>query len=135
MEKKCLRCYKTKEFSEFNKANKRKDGRREACRECEKEYRLSEEVQTRRYERDLKNKYGLSIDNYNKMFEQQEGRCGICKRHQTELIKKLVVDHCHDTGKVRGLLCDKCNRGVGFLGDNLEGIKSAVNYLEETFCE
>lgn len=63
--------------------------------------------------RQLKNKFGITLDDYNKMFEDQKGCCKTCNRHQTILSKGLVVDHCHKTGKVRGLLCDYCNRLLG----------------------
>lgn len=62
----------------------------------------------------LLKKYGLSLDAWNKMFVKQEGKCAICKRHQTELNKVLCVDHNHDTKQVRKLLCMECNIAVGY---------------------
>jgi hypothetical protein len=82
-------------------------------------------------ERRLKNKFGITIEDYNQMFEYQDGRCGICGKHQSELSNPLSVDHCHKTGKVRGLLCPKCNSGIGMLGDDLYGITLAMEYLQE----
>lgn len=78
----------------------------------------------------IKHTYGISIDDYNKMFINQEGRCAICKTHQSELPKGLHIDHCHKTNKVRGLLCFKCNSGIGKLNDDVEILKSAIQYLE-----
>lgn len=63
--------------------------------------------------RRLKNTYGIILDDYNRMFAEQKGCCSICKIHQTELKKRLGVDHNHSTGKVRGLLCDRCNWILG----------------------
>lgn len=74
---------------------------------------------------DLKCKYGLTMEDYNHFLEVQNGCCGIC---QCELIKPYV-DHNHVTGKVRGLLCQKCNSGIGLLGDDLENMKRAVDWL------
>lgn len=63
----------------------------------------------------LKKLYGLTPEDFNRMFAEQEGRCAICKIHQSELKSILYIDHCHETGKIRGLLCPTCNAGVGFL--------------------
>jgi hypothetical protein len=75
--------------------------------------------------------YGLdfTMDDYNALFTKQEGRCAICQRHQSELRRTLMVDHIHGTKTVRGLLCFDCNTAIGRLGDNLEGVQRAVEYL------
>jgi hypothetical protein len=65
------------------------------------------------------------------MFTKQDGRCKICNIVQEELIKALAVDHCHTTGKVRGLLCRECNLMLGNANDNIENLKAAIAYLEE----
>lgn len=84
----------------------------------------------------LKN-YGISDSEYNKMFDQQNGVCAICGKPETVLepktrnIGKLVVDHDHETGRVRGLLCRKCNLGLGALGDSREIVVNALKYLEK----
>jgi hypothetical protein len=79
----------------------------------------------------LQGMYGIDAEKWNEMFLQQNGCCKICNRHQTEFKNKLSVDHCHKTGKVRGLLCNDCNRGLGSFKDNTELIKIAINYLNE----
>jgi hypothetical protein len=71
----------------------------------------------------------LSVEGYNQMFLGQEGRCAICERHQSDCKKALAVDHCHTTGKVRGLLCNSCNAGLGFLKDDAGLIKRVLDYL------
>ena len=63
------------------------------------------------------------------MLSSQDGKCSICGRERSQLVKQLCVDHDHETGKVRGLLCDKCNRGLGFFNDDHELLKKALNYL------
>ncbi len=77
----------------------------------------------------LRKNYGITLDEYNIIFNRQEGKCCICGVHQDELTKILVVDHDHCTGKIRGLLCDKCNRGLGHFNDDIELLQKAVNYL------
>lgn len=75
----------------------------------------------------------MSIEDYNNMLESQNYLCAICNRHYTEVIhgkkKRLCIDHCHTTGKIRGLLCDKCNRGLGLFCDSYDILMSAINYL------
>ncbi len=62
------------------------------------------------------------------MFDAQGNVCGVCRR-DTASGKGWVTDHCHETGKVRGILCDNCNKGLGLLGDNSDGLLSALCYL------
>ena len=61
----------------------------------------------------LKRRHGITLREYNKMFKSQKGRCLICDRHQRQFKFRLCVDHDHETGKIRGLLCNGCNRGLG----------------------
>lgn len=76
------------------------------------------------------NVYGLSGDEYRKLYEAQGGRCFICQR-ANGASKKLAVDHDHENMWVRGLLCGPCNRGVlGHLRDDVEAFKRAIDYLE-----
>lgn len=62
------------------------------------------------------------------MYEAQDGRCAICRK--PERWRYLSVDHCHGTGRVRGLLCSMCNTAIGKLGDNADGVRQALRYLE-----
>lgn len=80
----------------------------------------------------LKVNYGLSLEDYNTMFMRQGGKCYICKIHQNKLKRALSVDHCHKTNKVRGLLCNHCNIGLGHFDDNPYLLKRAIKYLEVT---
>jgi hypothetical protein len=84
-------------------------------------------------ERDLKKLYGISRDGYASLFASQSGSCAICKKVETRVIRgktlSLAVDHCHETGAVRGLLCMDCNRGLGCFQDNPEVLKRAIAYL------
>jgi hypothetical protein len=81
----------------------------------------------------LKQKYNLSIEEFDKMFETQNFKCAICSNtHSYGRRNTLHVDHCHETGKVRGLLCNNCNAGMGLLQDNIENLKKAIEYLEKS---
>lgn len=101
-------------------------------RHYHQKYKPRREAQRRRT---LKSKYGLSTSDYDRMLEQQGGVCAICNREPTERNKAgmvmLNVDHCHATGKVRGLLCPLCNRGLGMFGDCKELLERAAAYLAE----
>lgn len=82
-----------------------------------------------------KNKFGITLNDYNVMFKKQKGVCAICKQPETVKNYFLAVDHCHKTGKVRGLLCLRCNRGIGLLKDDYEILKSATKYLKKHLYE
>lgn len=73
----------------------------------------------------------LTVDWYNLKLEEQNRSCKICQKSVEEVGKRLVVDHCHTTGKVRGLLCSVCNLTIGRLGDDYKGIMIAAQYLFE----
>ena len=98
----------------------------------EKKRNQNPERKLARRQSQLKTNYGISMQDYNEMFEKQKGRCAICNTHCTELKRALAVDHCHITGKVRGLLCDNCNHALGKFKDDVEIIKSAIEYLKFT---
>lgn len=80
--------------------------------------------------------YGITSEDYSAMFDSQNGVCKICNNPETEIehktgnIKGLAVDHCHDTGLVRGLLCSKCNTALGKF-KSIEILESALTYLKE----
>lgn len=80
-------------------------------------------------------KYGLSLEDYNNMLVVQHGVCVICgdlekTSHSTGLVHNLSVDHNHQTGKVRGLLCHHCNTGLGGFKDNILLLEKAIQYLK-----
>ncbi len=79
----------------------------------------------------IKSKYGLTLDVYKQMLKSQNYSCKICRTHHTEFKKQLAIDHCHKTGKIRGLLCHHCNSAIGNFKDNVGSLKSAIKYLLE----
>ena len=128
--KTCTKCDAEKPLEEFYKNANTKDALMHQCKACCKRYRSENKEQERN--RTLKAKYGIDLWEYNQMFEEQAGCCGICQQHQTRFKRALAVDHCHETGEVRGLLCRECNTGIGSLGDTLEGVLRAAAYLGGT---
>jgi dCMP deaminase len=113
------------------------------CKECQRDKRKTNFVQKygktyyekhqkdniehRQQQREwtLKNVYGISMDDYNKLLKIQGNLCAICKGPQ-QRDQNFCVDHCHKTGKIRGLLCHKCNKALGLLNDNYQ---QTVKYL------
>jgi hypothetical protein len=74
--------------------------------------------------------YGIDANTYMKMYEKQNGKCDICGAgKESNRGHMLAVDHCHATGKVRGLLCHTCNRGIGMLADSVDRVGKALEYL------
>lgn len=77
-------------------------------------------------------KYGITLEDYESIFKTQGGTCAICKtcpKGGRGILRKLVVDHCHRSKKVRSLLCADCNTAIGLMKEDLEILKSAMAYL------
>lgn len=85
----------------------------------------------------LRRLYGITPEQYFSMLEEQQHRCKICEVHQSELKSNFAgrdvfrIDHCHDTGKVRGLLCDSCNVSLGHMKENVESLSRMIDYIKE----
>ncbi len=130
--KECRGCKQTKPLADFSAHAGFKDGRNSKCKLC-KELLRKEAVAAGRqrshtpysYKKQLKSRYGLTQEQYEVMLEECRGRCQICGES-----KSLNVDHCHTTGVVRGLLCTACNTGLGKLGDSVERLQLAIEYLD-----
>jgi hypothetical protein len=78
-----------------------------------------------KYAKHIEKTYGIDIEEFERLKEKQNNRCAVCDRET-----KLCIDHDHSSGKVRGLLCNSCNSGIGFLGDDDAGVKKALDYLK-----
>ena len=108
-------------------------GRSHRCKPCSRQ--IAAETREERYpkikNRDMLALYGISLEEYYQRLEEQGGTCYLCPATPPTNTRKkfLCVDHDHETGKVRGLLCDKCNRGLGLLGDDADRLLRAANYI------
>ena len=120
--KKCSICSLLKSNNEFNIDKRKQDGLDNRCRMCNAK-RTSIHSKQRLY--------GCAPELFLKLLESQGNTCAICKKTNT-LNKKnnLSVDHCHSTGKIRGLLCSKCNFGLGQFKDNPELLLKAAEYVK-----
>lgn len=87
---------------------------------------------------DLKKRFGISLEQYAALLEEQDHVCKICGNaeksvdHRTKQVRQLAVDHCHTKGHVRGLLCSDCNTAIGLLRDDPELLRKAAKYVEAT---
>ena len=90
-----------------------------------------EEVKKRDRARQRRRNYGISDEFYEDMKARQNDCCAICNKTSTENGQALAIDHCHDTGKIRGLLCTTCNLGIGYLNDNVNLLADAIKYLNK----
>jgi len=136
--KQCYTCKNeypaTKEYFHHNKINK--GGLSGSCKSCKREY---SKRNPRRIEQsrqcNLKQKFGITLDQYDQMFEIQGGVCAICGNVETHKnhygIVRLSVDHNHKTGKIRGLLCNNCNTGLGHFKEDPGLMLKATNYIIE----
>ena len=140
--KKCSKCNTEKPLDEFYTNNAVKSGVMASCKQCNlqkarsekgkqylKKWRDNNKESRREY--NLKTTYGITLEDYNIMLFEQDGCCAICNTHHTEAKRGLVVDHNHNTGEVRGLLCDNCNLTLGKINDDINILKSAIKYLKK----
>jgi hypothetical protein len=137
MLRKCSKCgtiASTKEeLTNFVKQARGKHGYRNLCKCC---HSKSESYGARYdsdyyYDKSLKSRYGITFEEYNEMFNKQNGCCAICGTHQQNLKKKLYVDHDHATGNVRQLLCQHCNTLIGFAKDSTAILSEAISYINK----
>ena len=95
---------------------------RNICRKCRHK---------RKKPKHLARTYGVSYQHLLMIKESQDYRCAICGTHDENTTRGLVIDHDHDTNKVRGYLCEPCNRGIGFLRENTKVLAKAIEYLNK----
>ncbi len=133
----CPRCKERKPISAFNKRNRKgKTAGAGYCRVCSavysKEHRRTPEQE---HDSKMRSSFGISAAEYAALFDAQRGLCLICGLPEREKrngkVKRLAVDHCHDTGVIRGLLCAKCNTGLGKFNDDPALLAAAIEYLEQ----
>lgn len=135
--KRCRVCQEEKQLTLFRRGQRQ-------CRSCENKknlsryhnkYKTSTAHRKASYRYTLKTVYGLTEDDYQKRYAQQNGSCSICLEHLTNVFDEVItksqaIDHCHKTGIIRGLLCRQCNTALGMLKDDIESARRLVKYLE-----
>jgi len=148
IDKICRKCKTPKLLDQFGKETHTGDGHSSWCKECKyklsrnwnkenPEYAIAWKEESPLYFRDrgLRKNYGITQEEYAALLIEQAGRCAICKQPEQKDIF-LAVDHDHrlkkgDVGFIRGLLCDRHNKGLGYFNDDIELLKEAIRYLEE----
>lgn len=145
--KTCVKCKLTKQLMDFHKSKRHSLGVKNECAKCTNTYLKNhyskrggrtEEEKRNLTSNHLQRKYNMDLGEYQTLYFSQKGRCLICTKEQKSLLttritkgKKevLVVDHNHSTGKVRGLLCQKCNQGIGLFEENCISLRNAISYI------
>lgn len=144
----CYVCEKSKPLDDFYKESRTIDGYQTRCKTCQRSSAQISYAENKprvlsrnkkkysseaRRERTLKESYGIDLKDYNNMLEDQEGKCGICGGSDPKHTSgRFVVDHCHESGLVRGLLCGECNFMIGKSNDDIEILKKAITYLKNS---
>lgn len=144
--KRCAACGEHKPLTEFHKTAKGKDGLHSYCKRCniaksgawQKANQQKRLQQQRAWKKANKHKereyytryrYGIELELYNAMYKAQRGVCAICRNPPHRSV--LCIDHCHETGRVRGLLCNCCNAMLGRLKDDKQALQRAIDYLDK----
>lgn len=140
--KTCCVCEERKPFDEFYSLKSQIDGKSYRCKLCDGKARKKwaennpERSSYSSRNRRLKHVYGVDIEWYENQMEKQNHCCAICGVHENSTTGErkdwnFAVDHCHLTGAVRGLLCNKCNRALGMLNDSEKLLNNAIKYLQQ----
>ena len=135
----CFKCKTVKSIEDFHKNERSYCGLQGYCKECGRQtsatYRSKNVVKTRRYSLKgrLAKRYEMTTEEYDRRLADQNHACAICQQPETTTHKGvprlLAVDHDHQTGIIRGLLCNNCNRGLGLFGDKVSLLEHAIQYL------
>ena len=134
----CIECKKQKSITDFHKSPGGLFERQRRCKKCVlvrlKKDRKENKEKWRKYDRKryLKDRYKISVNDWDEMLSNQSGGCAICgdKLGDIKLKRRLHVDHDHNTGIVRGLLCGACNYGIDKFRDDPSLLRLAATYLE-----
>lgn len=140
VEKKCSVCRKVLAAANFGPDKRKATGLRSECKSCRKVHygnnaKTIIQYQKKYYQankgkvkdRILRKEFGLGLSEYKRMLSKQNGVCKICGAPPK--CRALAVDHCHTSGRIRGLLCASCNRGISYFKDSPDLLKSAAHYL------
>jgi hypothetical protein len=133
--KTCKLCGETKSLDQFYDKRRKNGstGKEARCKVCVSKTKAARHDPEKHRAKWLRQKFDLTIEEYETMLKNQEGRCAICLSDTFNFShgKRAHVDHCHDTGKVRGLLCGRCNVALGHFKHDPEIIQKAINYLQK----
>lgn len=125
--KTCIKCNERKDKEEFHYNSKTRDNLTSSCKDCVKIYRKQNKDLI--HGQTLKRKYGITHQDYLRMLDEQEGVCATCGLEESKnLHGRLYVDHNHETGKVRGLLCHQCNKALGNAQDDATILYNLYKY-------
>lgn len=128
--KKCTTCKQYRPKKDFSPHKGRRDGLQSICCICRRDQENLRRRNGKAHITWIKTKYGLSLQAYELLVQQQQGVCAICG--QLCVLGRLCVDHNHTTHKVRGLLCNSCNTGLGYFKDNPQLLEAAAQYLHNS---
>lgn len=117
---------------EWRKQNRESDNQRRYKHYVENK-QVHDEARWRHYMK----RHGMTLNDYENMLSKQDGKCAICGSHKSgkKNSNRLSIDHCHKTGKVRGLLCQQCNLGIGCLKDDITILENALAYLQHAVSQ
>lgn len=127
----CALCNAEKDYSEFPTNKNGRYGLHSQCKVCRNNVSKYRYANGDSYALRLQKLYNLTVDEYEQLYAEANGCCQVCGISEEDNNKRLAVDHCHSTGKVRGLLCGKCNTALGQLDDDLDKISALYSYLKE----
>lgn len=127
MGKKCSQCKTSKKHSDFHKARKNPDGHSDICKECALE---NYKVKKSSYKNNILAR-SVRMSMYKKLLKEQDGCCAICGKRYEFGDRRFAVDHDHNTGEVRGVLCNPCNGGLGMFKDDPDILTAAIVYLKQ----
>ena len=146
----CSKCGEVKPLDQFYVSKKKWTGHDPWCKKCKlvanqayvkdpinatkkREYRKIYNFNNKERQRinTIKHRYGITVEQYAQMWEDQDGKCKICGiALNTIPQKQIAIDHCHESNIIRGILCRNCNAGLGFFRDNITVLKKAIKYLK-----
>lgn len=129
--KHCSKCKIKKPLTEFYKDNSHKTGYTQHCKQCSGDYSRKRRLANKDHFKNTKLLYdfGITLNQYRDFLKAQKYTCAICPEPIGEARRNTVVDHDHETGKVRGILCRHCNLGLGHFRDSRGYLKRAIEYL------
>lgn len=130
--KTCIKCDESKPLDEFHRRSVSRDGRRGSCNVCRNAQQVAWQATVPDYVRrkNLKHNHDITPEQFDDLLAAQNGKCACCFTSEPGGSHGIFnVDHNHETGQIRGLLCWDCNVAIGKLGDTLEGVERAVAYM------